>query len=111
MPQKLWNVVQDELGRLQLGISPGCEAALKNLVDAGASNLDKAAAARKLLVQAAPNVIATDDATDAARAEANLRVLVQRMAHDANKKGYPELREDTLAAALGWLCPGFFPFC
>jgi len=80
----------------QLPISPGCEHALKQLIDQGVNKVQVAGWASN------PQKIA--------EVLTNFDKLLTEMTWEAGKQGFTELHEPTLSAALLRICP-LFPFC
>lgn len=97
MHERFWDIVHDELQRARLGMTQSCEGTIRDQI---AQIVD--AVGRDGWRRGQPAV------------EAEFRELVRAMVDDARAKGYAELHEDTFyagRAAVGILCPGFWPFC
>lgn len=95
MIERFWAVVYDETQRSRLGIAQGCEYELRRFIDGAVDQLWSTGAVPEKV----------------RKAEDEFRRFVEAMAKDALVKGYPELHEDTFAAAKSLFCPGFWPFC
>lgn len=92
--KELWQIVQEETAKYNLGIASSCEYNLRNFIQKGVSELQ----IKNF------SIGGVDDAKN------NLRFFVQEMVSIAQNQNLNELHENTFFDALKKLCP-LFPFC